>query len=162
MAVRMQVIGSQHVAPGEYLLVLREIEGRQRYGAIVAGLTEAVQIQSAFLNLTGPRPSAHETWAKTLTTAGIILEQLVIHAIDSDNVAQALLCYRLERRRWTVDCRPSDGIALALRMKAPLMCEEVILDRMEAKFQELNAGAQERSDEEWVEYFKNLGDLPTA
>ena len=157
MAVRVDVLHGERLADDSILLVLREVGG-ERCGAIRMNFAEIASVLAAQQGISGQRPSAHLAWAQMVRSAGITLEQLIIHGYSSEDELLCLLRFRLADRAWTVDCRPSDGIALALRLEAPIICEEHVLNHMAAG----NEEREKDTSKQWLEYFKKNDDIPKA
>lgn len=162
MAIRMEIAGAKELETGTQILVLREVGGL-RFAAIQMRVPELAAIVAAETGLAGPRPSTHIAWANTVRTAGISLEELIIHGIGGDDAVLCLLKFRLGDHAWTIDCRPSDGIVLALRLNAPIMVEEHILRLMALETDKLKEGERKVTDERWRRYLESLGDnIPKA
>jgi bifunctional DNase/RNase len=74
------------------------------------------------------RPLTHDLMATLFQIWEVQLERIVIHSLQ-DNTFYAVLCLGQGELKKEVDCRPSDAIALALRLDAPIwVMEEVIAD----------------------------------
>jgi bifunctional DNase/RNase len=72
-----------------------------------------------------PRPLSHDLMRTLLETLSAKLEQIVIHDIK-DSTFFAKLIVRTNGEVQEIDARPSDGIALALRMQAPIFVSDKI------------------------------------
>jgi hypothetical protein len=74
------------------------------------------------------RPLTHDLLVTLLETWGVVLERIIIHSLQ-DNTFYAVLCLLQGDTKKEIDCRPSDAIAIALRMDTPIwVMEEVIAD----------------------------------
>jgi hypothetical protein len=125
--------------------------------------TDIAAVYAAWMGIPGYRPSAHVAWAQMNRSAGIVLERLIIHGIGGDDTVLCLLHFRQGERRWTVDCRPSDGMALALRMESSIVCEEPILALLAAHEDERRKQETQGQDRAWKSYFESLGEnIPKA
>jgi uncharacterized protein len=70
----------------------------------------------------------HDLLGNCLTTLGVSLERVIIHSLE-DNTFFAVLTLKQGENTQRVDARPSDAIALALRLNAPIwVMEEVVAD----------------------------------
>jgi len=127
--VRCEVTGV-FVAAGETaaapVVVLADSSGRKL--PIFIGITEAISIESAFQHETLPRPFTHDLFIELLTRFSIALSSLKIDSMQ-DGVYYAQLVLRDETREEDIDCRPSDGIAIALRAYVPIYVDESLLSR---------------------------------
>ena len=72
-----------------------------------------------------PRPLSHDLMRALLEAQHAKLEQIVIHDIK-DSTFFAKLVVRTNGEVQEIDARPSDGIALALRMQAPIYVTDKI------------------------------------
>ncbi|HEY9828873.1 MAG TPA: bifunctional nuclease family protein, partial [Stenomitos sp.] len=79
-------------------------------------------------NQSPPRPMTHDLLGNCLVSLGISLERVIIHSLE-DNTFFAVLNLKQGEKTHRVDARPSDAIALALRLSAPIwVMEEVVAD----------------------------------
>jgi bifunctional DNase/RNase len=107
------------------VVILKDLEGK-RYLPILIGPFEATAIMLALEGQTVPRPLSHDLMRMLLETLQARLEHNVIHDIK-DSTFFAKLVVRTNGEVQEVDARPSDGIALALRMQAPIYVSDKIV-----------------------------------
>jgi uncharacterized protein len=105
-------------------VILADGAGRQL--PIFVGLWEAVSINSAQSGEVLARPQAHDLLLSALERYGIAVKGLRIDSLE-DNVYYAQLDLSREGKDESLDCRPSDGIAMALRAHAPITVAEEVL-----------------------------------
>jgi bifunctional DNase/RNase len=109
------------------VVLLRDTEDRRAL-PIYIGQDQAKSIINALENQQSPRPLTHDLFVNLLDDWDMTLERVVIHALK-DNTFFAILTLASGEVRKELDARPSDAIALALRMDAPIwVMEEVIAD----------------------------------
>jgi bifunctional DNase/RNase len=106
------------------VVILKDLEGK-RYLPILIGPFEATAIALALEGTAVPRPLSHDLMRTLLDSLSAKLEQIVIHDIK-DSTFFAKLVVRTNGDVQEIDARPSDGIALALRMKAPIFVSDKI------------------------------------
>jgi bifunctional DNase/RNase len=106
------------------VVVLKDLEGK-RYLLILIGPFEATAIALALEGTTVPRPLTHDLMRALLASLHARLDQVVIHDIK-DTTFFAKLIVRTIGQVQEIDARPSDGIALALRMQAPIFVTDNI------------------------------------
>jgi hypothetical protein len=94
---------------------------------IYVGLWEALAINRAHEGDVPPRPFTHDLFLDLMAKYGISVDRLSIDYVE-DGVYYAHLVLLSGGREETLDCRPSDGIAVALRAKAPLFASEALLN----------------------------------
>ena len=93
---------------------------------IYIGLFEAMSIHSALNNEIPPRPLTHDLFVEFLKQFGISLKSLVIDSLE-DGVYYASMILLQDHHELTIDCRPSDGIAIGIRCQAGIMVEEEVV-----------------------------------
>jgi len=106
------------------LVVLHD--GNDRVLPIFIGIWEAVSINSAMNHELLPRPFTHDLFIDLCEKCGITLRFLQIDSIE-DGVYYAELVLSSGGHDEYLDCRPSDGIALAIRGNVPIFVEENVL-----------------------------------
>jgi hypothetical protein len=107
------------------VVILRDLEGK-RYLPILIGPFEATAIALALEGQAVPRPLSHDLMRNLIETLQAKLEHIVIHDIK-DSTFFAKLVVRSNGSTQEIDARPSDGIALALRMQAPIYVSDKIV-----------------------------------
>ncbi len=107
------------------VVILRDLEGK-RYLPILIGPFEATAIALALEGTPVPRPLSHDLMRTMLESLQAQLDHIVIHDIK-DATFFAKLIVRRNGDTQEIDARPSDGIALALRMQAPIYVSDKIV-----------------------------------
>jgi uncharacterized protein len=126
--IEMNVAGIALDATTRVPIVLLKDSTERRALPIWIGQNEARAILSVLENQSPPRPMTHDLLGNCLTTFGITLERVIIHSLE-DNTFFAVLTLKQGDKTERLDARPSDAIALALRMNAPIwVMEEVVAD----------------------------------
>ena len=105
------------------IVLLREREGG-RYLPIWVGAVEATAIAYAQQGIVPPRPLTHDLLRDILEALGVTLTEVRITALE-DGVFYAVLAFG---NGVEVSARPSDAIALALRVEAPIRGADAVLD----------------------------------
>ena len=93
---------------------------------IFIGLWEAVSINSARNREVLARPFTHDLFLDLLNKFSITLHSMQIDSIEG-GVYYAQLTLSTGNHMEHIDCRPSDGIALALRAGVPILVDEDVL-----------------------------------
>ena len=152
----------------QHVVILKE-KGADRYLPIWIGPFEANAIALKITGVAPDRPITHDLMATTMGELGVQLSKIVVSSL-SDEVFYARLHLQLDGREIDVDARPSDAIALAVRLECPIFVAEevfekagVIPDKDEAE----EGDSSTEVDEERLAIFKhlvntelNLPDLP--
>ncbi len=106
-------------------IVLRE-RGGNRQIPIVIGYPEAASIQMKISGISTPRPLTHDLFASVITALGGTVERMTIDDLkEGVFFAKLVLCDKAGRSL-AVDCRPSDGIAMAVRLNIPMLIDEKV------------------------------------
>jgi bifunctional DNase/RNase len=105
----------------------REAEA-QRVLALEIGLEEARSIGVAFEKIQFPRPLSHDLMKKIIDEYGGTVADCVITKMENSTYFAEL---HLKRggRQITVDCRPSDAIALVMRTGAPIFVRKEVMEK---------------------------------
>jgi bifunctional DNase/RNase len=113
---------------GTPLIIMREHEPPFRVVPIVIGGAEATSIAVALSGQPPPRPLSHDLMAALVTDLGARVDRLEVTAM-SEGAFLAELAVSGPNGPRRLDARPSDGIALAVRVGAPLYVSEDVLDQ---------------------------------
>jgi uncharacterized protein len=109
------------------LLVLQE-RGRARYLVLTIGAAEAIAIAMPIQGEVPPRPLTHDLMTRMLEELRAEVIRVEVTELR-DEAYRAHLVLRAEGREITLDARPSDAIALALRAQVPIYAEADLLER---------------------------------
>ncbi|HEY9187034.1 MAG TPA: bifunctional nuclease family protein [Bacteroidota bacterium] len=116
---------------GAFALILRELNGNRRL-PIIIGAHEAQAIAIELENLKPPRPLTHDLIKSIIEALGATISEIVITELKEGTFYSKIF---LETITGTieVDSRPSDAIAIAVRMGAPIYVDSSIMT--EASFE---------------------------
>src|SRR5260370_25419360 len=104
------------------MIILRD-EEEKRSLPIWVGLFEANAIALELEKISTPRPMTHDLIKNILESLDPRVQKVVVNDLR-DNTFYAVLYLRLGTADITVDSRPSDAIALALRVGAPISLDK--------------------------------------
>lgn len=113
------------------IIELTEIDGDRSF-PIVIGLPEAFAIERRFKGEEIPRPQTHDLMATTIKRLGGRLVEVRIHDLN-EGTFYAELAIERGGEEVTIDCRPSDAIALGVAENVPIWVEEKVLDEVNAQ-----------------------------
>jgi bifunctional DNase/RNase len=108
------------------IVILRDKDG-QRVLPIWVGIFEANAIALQIENVTTPRPMTHDLLRNVIHDLNASVQKIVVCDLQ-ENTFYALIYLALNGDTLTIDARPSDAIALALRTRAPIFVEESVID----------------------------------
>ncbi len=108
------------------IVVLKE-ESSGRTLPIWVGLFEANAITMGIEHTWTPRPMTHDLIKNVIDGMNAKVRQIMVNDLRS-NTFYAVILIEVNGRRVEIDSRPSDAIALALRVEAPIFVAEKVLD----------------------------------
>jgi bifunctional DNase/RNase len=111
------------------VLSLRETDPPGRLLRIPIGMAEGVAIAYAWRQLATPRPLTHELFVEALGRFDLRVELVEVTEVQGRSFSGQLRLVGPQRSE-VVACRPSDGIALALRQRppAPILVDDAVLE----------------------------------
>ncbi len=115
-----------HMPSSRHVVILKEAH-RERYLPIWIGPWEASAIAMRLQGVTPERPLTHDLFANTLAELGVRLDQVVITRL-AEETFHAALFLEANGRRIEIDSRPSDALALAVRVGVPIYAAEAVLE----------------------------------
>jgi hypothetical protein len=133
------------------IIILRD-EEEKRSLPIWVGIFEANAIALELEKISTPRPMTHDLIKNIVESVEAKIEKIVVNDLR-ENTFFALIHLRLGEEEITVDSRPSDAIALALRVGAPIFVEEDVVRRAKS----VEVAPKESDDQEKLkEWLENL------
>jgi uncharacterized protein len=96
--------------------------------SMVIGVAEATGIAVQLQGVTPPRPLTHDLFLTLFGQLKVSLTRVVITDLR-DDIYYATVHLNSAGRDLTLDSRPSDAIALAIRAKVPVLVEERVFDK---------------------------------
>ena len=130
------------------IVVLHDEQG-ERVLPIWVGTFEANAIALQLENVAPPRPMTHDLLRQIITELKAIVVRVTVTEVK-DATFYAVIELAVNGERVLVDSRPSDGIALALRAKAPIYVEEVVLEQARSQESDDNRPDTDRL-QRWLE-----------
>lgn len=134
------------------ILTLKEEDGERSFQVYI-GLMEAGSIASALEGVAPPRPMTHDLLVHLIEDLEARLLQVEITDIRDGTYFGALILDQQDRTV-VVDCRPSDAIALAVRVGVDILVHEKVFDKAAPISETDNDGRGE--DEIWKEILEEM------
>jgi hypothetical protein len=116
-----------HMPTGQHVVILKEKEA-ERYLPIWIGINEANAIALRITGITPERPITHDLLVNILGAVDVTVDRIVVTSLAND-VFFARIMARLDGRALDIDARPSDAIAVAVRVGAQIFVDGDVLDR---------------------------------
>ena len=111
----------------QYVVVLEDME-KTRLVPIWIGVNEGNAIALEMQGEKFPRPLTHDLIVKILHQLDASIEKIVVNDLR-ENSYYALLHVRCGGKTFEIDARPSDSLALAVRVKCPIYVDETVLKK---------------------------------
>jgi bifunctional DNase/RNase len=119
-----------HMRTGRHVLLLKEV-GAGRILPVWIGPWEAQAIAMRLQGIASERPLTHDLFAAALNELGVRVERVLIVSL-ADETFHARLVLATADSRHELDARPSDAIALAVRVECPIYASAEVLDQAAA------------------------------
>ena len=120
-SIRVSLMNYQRV------VILKE-KGTNRYLPIWIGPAEADAIAVKLQNVELSRPLTHDLLQSVISALGASVEYIVVSGLKEDTF-YARLALSIDGGALDIDSRPSDALALAVRVGAPIYAEESVLEK---------------------------------
>ena len=114
----------------DQVIVLKEVDG-ERFLPIVIGLPEATSIKMKISGFEPPRPLTHDMLKSVIEALGARVRFVVVDKLQFNTFHAKVVLEKQDGEEAWIDARPSDSIALALRVGAPIYVEEEVLNSAE-------------------------------
>ncbi len=151
-AIRVNLIGTHRV------IILKELNS-ERYLPIWIGQAEADSITIQLTETKVARPLTHDLVLAMIDKMGATVQYVVVNDMQNDTFyAQVALKPAGGGKDITIDSRPSDAIALAVRAHCPIYIETAIMDE-HGHIPEDTATASTVADEDLGAFKDFLGSL---
>jgi uncharacterized protein len=116
------------------LLLLKEREG-PRVLPVGIGQSEAEAIAFQLQGVPVPRPLTHDLLARVVERLDAQVRRVEVSALEQDTF-YARLVVNQAGHQVAIDSRPSDAVALAVRVAAPIFVADEVLDRAGVLFEQ--------------------------
>ena len=146
--VQVDIVGlsTSPSSGGAYALVLGEIEGNRRL-PIIIGAFEAQAIALELENIQPPRPMTHDLLRDLFETVGAEILDVVIDELR-EGMFFAKIRFVHTGDEGQLDARPSDAVAVAVRVGAPIYVAPSVLDEAGIPTEEEGVSALTRTEVE--------------
>ncbi len=149
--VTMRVVGLSVDGTVKTPILLLQEEGGERVLPIWIGSMEAMNTSLALSGQNIPRPLTHDILLRMVSILGGSIESVEIMNFDKGTF-YADLVVRQGAQTHRVDCRPSDGITLALKLNIPIYVHpEVLESAVDAEQKQDAASFQTQKAEDFIE-----------
>ncbi|MCC6755163.1 MAG: bifunctional nuclease family protein [Solirubrobacterales bacterium] len=148
----VQIYGVSFDMVGKQPIVLLKTIDDNRYLPIWIGHPEAAAILMKLQGADTPRPMTHDLLVDIIDQAEAKVEKISVNELR-DNTFFATITLSVSGSEIEIDSRPSDALALAVRMQAPIFVAEDVIEESSIEFdQDID------DNEQVVEKFKDFLD----
>jgi bifunctional DNase/RNase len=140
----------------QYVVMLKE-KAAERYLPIFIGPAEANAIAIKLRGEALPRPLTHDLLQSVIEALGASVSSIIVNDLKNDTF-YAKIVLTVGDSQMEIDARPSDALALAVRVEVPIYAEESVLDKAGISLEKMeeavetatavNEQSQKISDEE--------------
>jgi bifunctional DNase/RNase len=132
------------------IIILKDVDERKAL-PIWVGIFEANAIALELEKVTTPRPMTHDLLKSVLDGLGVTVRQVIVNDLK-DNTFFAVIELSHNGAVINIDSRPSDAIALALRVNAPIFVTEKVV----AQAKSVEISEEKEETDKWKEWLENL------
>lgn len=134
------------------IVILKDVNGSSVL-PIWVGIYEANAIALEIEKVSTPRPMTHDLLKNLLLGLDTHVSKVVVSELRDDTF-YALIWLNRDGQNITIDSRPSDALALALRVDCPIYVEDEVLKNSKVA----NASSDKVSSDELRKWLENLND----
>jgi len=134
------------------IVILKDIEGKSVL-PIWVGVYEANAIALEIEKVTTPRPMTHDLVRNVLVGLGTGVRKVVVNELKDDTFYAVIFLER-DGELISIDSRPSDALAVALRLDCPIFVDDDVLKSSKVA----SAVSDKASSEELRRWLENLGE----
>ena len=153
MEVEMKIRGlMMDPATNMPIVLLKDAQGSAVL-PIWVGVYEANAIALEIEKVQTPRPMTHDLLRNVLLGLNVSVRKVVVSDLRDDTFF-ALIWIEREGHMMSIDARPSDALALALRVDCPIFVDDTVLRNSKSS----SAVTEKSSNEELRKWLENLSD----
>jgi bifunctional DNase/RNase len=108
------------------IMLIGAEEWGDRAVPIIIGAAETLSIKKGLGEVEFPRPLTHDLFVDVLEALGAAVEKITIDALVSNTYTATVYVKDREGRVHTFDSRPSDAVAIAVRVNAPIYIADTL------------------------------------
>ena len=122
---------------------------------IMIGVWEATAISQGLEGQKLPRPMTHDLFKNVLDALDVKIDRILIHDLR-DETYYARICLKTKDGELSIDARPSDAIALALRSGAPIYISDEVAEQALISIKPVKPMEMKPIDEEEIAEFRRV------
>lgn len=139
------------------IVLLKEVSGEAML-PIWVGPFEANAIASEIEKIATPRPMTHDLLRNVINQFGGDVKRVIVTELK-ENTFYAVIEIEHEGKNLVIDSRPSDAIALALRVDCPIFVRDEVIESSRAtELSQLDEEEESDEEVEWPDEIEDIGD----
>jgi len=119
------------------------------------GLMEAAAIASVLQGIDFERPMTHDLFKNFIDRVNVKVSRIEVCDLKNNTFFAKIHCHGPDGD-FIMDARPSDAIAMALRLKADIFVDELVVNELKTTDGQYEAADESDQGKQWEEYLKNL------
>ena len=153
MLIEMQVMGiAIDTRTGSPIVVLQDKDNRRAL-PIWIGSAEASAIIRVIENIKVQRPMTHDLIVNIVKDLGYEIDRIEIHDVEKETFFSNIVLVNKKGEEVLIDSRPSDAIAVAIRVEAPIFVSPSVLADGSIS---CNSQKDEQEAQEFKDFIQNI------
>jgi bifunctional DNase/RNase len=144
---------------GTPIIILKDISSETML-PIWVGAYEANAIALEIEKIAPQRPMTHDLLRNVILEMGASVERIVVTELRENTFFATIIMRDRAGESVMIDARPSDAIALALRVDCPIFVNEEVIRASRNTVASVEEEGVVGSEEEWPDVIGEAGDLP--
>jgi bifunctional DNase/RNase len=146
---------------GTPIIILKDVQSDTML-PIWVGAYEANAIALEIEKISPPRPMTHDLLRNLIKELGLEVERVVVTRLQDNTFFAEIEMRTTDKSLMRLDSRPSDAIALALRVDCPIFVDMEVIkaSRNTMPSEETEESEIPTGEEEWPDVIGEAGDLP--
>jgi len=137
------------------IIILKDLDEKSAL-PIWIGLIEASAIATELEKIKLARPMTHDLMKNILVSLNVSVEKVEVNDL-ADNTFFARIFLKHQNEEHIIDSRPSDAIALALRVGAPIFVDRKVIEKSrQIDLSREGKEGEKGEKEKWAEFLENL------
>jgi bifunctional DNase/RNase len=155
MLLKVNIAGLTMDPASNSPIIILKTEDDEQAVPIWIGLLEATSIASALQNVKFDRPMTHDLFKNFIEMLNF--EVSMVEVCDlKNNTFYAKVHFTSDERNFSMDSRPSDAIAIAIRFQAPIYVDDKVIEQSTQTNATVEAADDSDEGKKWAEYLENL------
>ncbi|MFH1673893.1 MAG: bifunctional nuclease family protein [Pseudomonadota bacterium] len=136
------------------IMILKSSDGKLSL-PIWIGLLEATAIATELESVRFSRPMTHDLFKTVMENLNVTMSKIEVCDLK-DNTFYATIYFQGNNKEFAIDARPSDAIALALRMGSPIYVHDQVIQNSKSLTKSPKELVKTEEGKKWTEVLENL------